>query len=238
MLPFLPFPLGGGVVARAPTLTLPDYLLAAATSCYAATWTVDVTVGAETETWTPNTTSARDAVDGLLAWLNDAARPWYPVGWDATLARDATTGGALLSIEADTSWTWEASGSNPLGIPTTAPTAAETMTATDPAEGTWCPAAGIAYRNPRPRGTSGDGGNGLSVMRQPPATLVLQPRVESVATALEAGRLADCMARLVNPRICYLHDRGTWYTLAAGRADRTAVGSTHYRVTLDCAQEV
>lgn len=223
-------------VPPAPTLTLPDLLWLGDTTGYTDAWSVDVTVGSDTETFSGSGTTALEAVQALLDWLADEARAWYPMQWDATLTKDAAAG-AVLSVTGSDAWTWEADGDNPLGIPTTAPSAATTLTAAEPAEGTWCPSA-LSLTGRQAAARTGDAGSGVAVMRGTPGTTHLAPRLEAVATPVETGRLSECLAVLANPRVCHVQDRGVWRTLALGRVSRQAAGTMHYRLSLDVAEEV
>lgn len=219
-----------------PTLTYPANLWMGDGTRYQSGYTVDVTIGGDTETWTATGANVLGATQDLLAWLHDDARPWWPVVWQAAIAANASSA-ADLSIAADVNWTWEASEANGLGIPTSAPSAALTLT-TGKCDATWCPAAGLALTRQQLRGLTGDAGNGICVMRGAPGTMLLQPQLETVATAIEAGQLAAALAQLSNPRTCYVQHDGNLVALSVGRMDRQRAGTMHYRIALDVSQEV
>lgn len=226
------------IVPTDPTYDWSGLGLAAETSGYDAAYSIDVTVGSNTDTWTPSASDARDAMRLFGLWLHSASRPWYPQVWQLAMVRDTTTGGAKLAVTCDAVWTWEASGSNPLGIPTTAPTQALTMTASA-AEGTWSPASGMMVRGRQGGPRDGDAANGLAVTPRIPGTMHQTPRIEAVATPLEVARLAGCLALATNPRRAQVYDSlGDRYTIALGAVDRTAAGRAYYRVRLSAAIEV
>jgi len=226
------------IVPTDPTYDWSGLGLAAETSGYDAAYSIDVTVGSNTDTWTPSASDARDAMRLFGLWLHSASRPWYPQVWQLAMVRDSTTGGAKLAVTCDAVWTWEASGSNPLGIPTTAPTQALTMTASA-AEGTWSPASGIMVRGRQGGPRDGDAANGLAVTPRIPGTMHQTPQIEAVATPLEVARLSGCLALATNPRRGQLYDStGARYVIAIGEVDRSAAGRAYYRVGLSAAIEV
>lgn len=213
--------------------------LAVQTSGYDAAYSIDVTVGSNTDTWTPDATDARDAMRLFGIWLHSASRAWYPQVWQLAMVRDGTTGGAKLAVTCDAVWTWEASGTNPLGIPTTAPTQALTMTATSAAEGTWSPASEIMVRGRYGGPRDGDAANGLAVTPRIPGTMHQSPQIEAVATPLEVARLSGCLALATNPRRGQLYDStGARYVIAIGEVDRSDAGRAYYRLRLSAAIEV
>tara|TARA_R110000868_G_scaffold116082_3_gene309463 strand:- start:7930 stop:9324 length:1395 start_codon:yes stop_codon:yes gene_type:complete len=227
------------IVPTDPTYDWTGLGLAVGTSGYDAAYSIDVTVGANTATWTPTASDARDAMRLFGLWLHNASRPWYPQIWQLAMVRDTTTGGAKLAVTCDAVWTWEASGSNPLGIPTTAPTQALTMTATSAAEGTWSPASEIMVRGRYGGPRDGDAANGLAVTPRIPGTMHQTPQIEAVATPLEVARLSGCLALATNPRRGQLYDStGARYVIAIGEVDRSAAGRAYYRLRLSAAIEV
>ena len=222
-----------------PTYDYDGAPLCVASKTYEATGTVEVTVGSDTDTWTIAGNDAKVTMYRFGLWLHNASRAWYPKEWELSLVRDATTAGAKLSITGDAAWTWESAGSNPLGLPTTAPSQAVTQTATSPADGTWSPAAGIDVRRRQIGPRDGDAANGAAVMPQAPGTAVLLPQIESVATPLETARLSGCLAGAATRRLAQVRDPlGTWYTIALGEVARTAAGKQYYRLRLSAAIEV
>lgn len=213
--------------------------LAVQTSGYDAAYSIDVTVGSNTDTWTPTASDARDAMRLFGIWLHSASRAWYPQVWQLAMVRDSTTGGAKLAVTCDAVWTWEASGTNPLGIPTTAPTQALTMAATSAAEGTWSPASKIMVRGRYGGPRDGDAADGLAVTPRIPGTMHQSPQIEAVATPLEVARLSGCLALATNPRRGQLYDStGARYVIAIGEVDRSDAGRAYYRLRLSAAIEV
>jgi hypothetical protein len=227
------------IVPVDPTYDYDGAPLCVASKSYETTGTVEVTVGSDTDTWTIAGNDAKVTMYRFGLWLHNPSRPWYPKTWQLSLVRDATTAGAKLSITGDAAWTWESAGSNPLGLPTTAPSQAVTQTATSPADGTWSPAAGIDVRQRQIGSRDGDAANGTAVMPQAPGTAVLLPQIESVATPLETARLSGCLAGAATRRLAQVRDPlGTWYTIALGEVARTAAGKQYYRLRLSAAIEV
>lgn len=207
------------------------------------TWTfsVDVTVGAATETFT-NAAADKDAyaaITAFVTWLNAAGRAWFGTrtfSW--TWARQSSSGGAILVLSATGGvFTITAGASARLGLPAAA--GVTTVIGTTAATGTWAPVSKLAMaRNLRLLGKGDACGDG-AVRPGVPGLAGSRPSLAAIGTAVDAGRVAAVLADASNPRRAtgYQTHTDTWLEVALGRHSRGAVSTTHYRFDFEVARE-
>lgn len=207
------------------------------------TWTfsVDMTVGVNTETFT-GAAADRDAYAAtvaFVAWANAAGRAWTGTrtfSW--TWVRQSSTGGAILVLSATGgTFTITAGAAARLGLP--ASVGATIVIGTTAATGTWAPVSTIAIsRNLRVLGKGDACGDG-AVRPGVPGLAGSRPSLAAIGTATDAARVAAVLADASNPRRATGYQRHTdsWLEVALGRASRGAVSTTHYRFDFEVARE-
>lgn len=205
-----------------------------------ASWafSVDVTVGGNTETYT-NSASDRDAVTAmtmLVAWANDAGRAWTGTrtfSWE--WARHAATGGALLILACSGTFSLSVGAALNLGLPAAAGVVGVVGTA--PALGTWAPISRLSIRGNLRVLAAGDGCGDGAVRPGVPGTAAKNPKAEAIGTAIDAARLAAILATASNPRRCLVYQlhKDTWLTRALGEITRSSSGPMYYAFELTLA---
>lgn len=208
-----------------------------------AVWTpfdIEIQVGADAATYSSTATvgNAYEMIVALVAWANNAARPWtgtITFAWSWT--RDTATGGAFIVLSADVAFDINITAGG-LYMPNGA--AQTTYTGTDPATGTWAPSIPIAVRgHVRLLGDGDMGGTERLIRPGVPSIAGIKPHIDALGTALDACRLAGVLAGATNPRRVWVYQlhRSTWRNYALGAVDRSPEGMTAYRFTLDVAGE-
>ncbi len=205
-----------------------------------ATWafSVDVTVGVNTETYT-NLAADRDAVTAvtaLVAWANDAGRAWSgsrTFSWD--WSRHSDSGGALLVLACSGTFSLSAGAATNLGLP--AAVGVVGVVGTAPALGTWAPVSRVSVRGNLRVLAAGDGCGDGAVRPGVPGTAAKNPQVSAIGTAIDAARLAAILATASNPRRCLVYQlhKATWLTRALGDISRSSAGPMHYAFELTLA---
>lgn len=191
---------------------------------------------AATFSWTDSVGSATGCMLALVAWANDAGRPWHGsvlFGW--SWSRDPATGGAIVVLSANHAFDINISAGE-LYVPTGA--AQTTYQGTAPAAGTWAPTVPIAVsRHARLLG-EGDAGGATMIRPGCQGLAGVAPKVEAIGTALDAARLAGVLAVATTPRraYCWQQHLAVWRQYALGPVSRSADG-TGYRFGLECAGE-
>src|SRR3990170_3668920 len=152
--------------------------------CLDATWTpydIELQVGGDAATYssTDTTANAYERIVALVAWANDAGRPWagtITFSWSWT--RDTATGGAFVVLSADVAFDINITAGG-LYLPNGA--AQTTYTGTDPAIGTWAPTIPIAIRgHVRLLGDGDAGGSERLIRPGTPGLAGQRPKVEAV----------------------------------------------------------
>lgn len=203
------------------------------------TWgfTVDVDVGGA-ETYTNADSDAISSMYSFWLWLNAPARGWFGVAsFSWSWARDATTGGAILTLTSTAPFGFDmTNGAHArLGLP--ADTGATAIVGDQPATGTWAPDSGISFKRYARILDRGDASGDGSTRPGVPGLAPYRPTCEAIGTAIDTARLAAVLATATNPRralVWQVHS-ATWIEVAIGRPNRQAVDTTHYRVTLETA---
>lgn len=198
---------------------------------------VDVKVGATTESWAPSAgdrTDVRTAMDALVAWANDAGRAWsgsLTFSWSWT---DDAAGGGLPYLVATAVFQLRCTGTNPLYWPTSYGTAALSVAATAAPAGTWAPERGqLAVSNWfRNLAVGGDAGGTGAARAGVPGRAAIQPTITAIANHLAVARLNGLLvadsARVV--QVWQVHE-ATWRTVLLGPPERAVAGRGFYRMT-------
>lgn len=195
-------------------------------------FSVDVTIGgAETYTNASTANSAYDAIVGLVAWANDAARGWFgfsTFSWDWT--RDGSDGGAKLILRASGLPFDLSNGAHTLlGLPADA--GQNEIGGDQSAVGTWSPASRFALRRHMRVLDPGDANGGGSVRPGVPGAAAFRPQLAAIGTVKEAARLAVVLGSASTPRRGWVYQvhTATWREYALGAPSRQAAGTMHYR---------
>lgn len=193
------------------------------------TWTfnLSVTVGASTEVYSNTATSSYASILAFVAWANSGARAWTgscTFGW--SWARDASTGGAILTLVANNFFTIDGGSTPTLGFPALA-FPDTSVIADTPAVGTWAPKAFGLSGYYRFMDEAGDASATGAIRPGTPAKAAYRPSVEAVGTAQDAARLTYILGRASNPRRAWAwrKDSNTWIYLAVGSVDRQLDGN-------------
>lgn len=201
------------------------------------TWTMDVTVGAATETYTNAATDADvvASIAALVSWANDAGRAWFGTRTFAwTWARQASTGAGLLTLAATGGLFSITAGSLPtLGFAAAAGISTITGSA---AAGSWAPLSHAISRDFRLL-DKGDAGGAGAIRPGVPGLAHREPKLTAIGSATDAARLAAVLALASTPRrlrVWQTHT-GSWVEVALGAVNRTAQGPTLYSFTFDVA---
>jgi hypothetical protein len=201
-------------------------------------WSVDVTVGAATETFTNLATDA-DAVaalQALVTWANAGGRAWtgtrvFSWAW----IRHAASGAALLTLSATGgAFSLTAGALTTLGF---AAVAGVTSTTGAAAAGTWAPALPVSLRRNVRLLDSGDAGGNGAVRPGVPGLACRLPKLDAMGTATDAARLSAVLAAASSPRraqVWQLHT-SSWIELAVGAVSRSAQGSKAYEFAIEVA---
>lgn len=200
-------------------------------------FSVDVTVvNLETYINPATANTAYDAIEGLVAWANDAARAWFgftTFSW--AWVRDGWDGGAKLILRASFfAFDISAGAHDRLGIP--ADVGANEVGGDQSATGTWAPAGLMAVRGHMRTLDAGDANGGGGVRPGVPGTAHYRPRVTTLGTVVDAARFASILASAANPRRVWVYQlhTTTWREYALGLPSRQAAGTMHYRFDLPC----
>lgn len=179
--------------------------------------TIDDGGGPDTFTVTTET-SAYDLMEALTAWATTTFTPTFSWSW----ARDATDGGATLTIAADGSFsmTVDATLQTALGF-SASYGSATSHAATSTARGTLDPASQLAVRqawaviyNDESAGAGGANAGGI------PGSALMPVVVEAILLPLETARAQHIAAVAANPRLGWVHQEhiggGTWRHITVG----------------------
>lgn len=196
-------------------------------------FSVSVTVGAGSAPYTNTAASAYGAIAGLVVWANAVSRPWHATntfGW--SWVRDAATGGAILTLQSNSSFTL-GSGATLLGLGAGTGTA---IVGNAPAAGTWAPKGILSItRYYRTLDGEGDASATGAVRHGLPSKALYRPEVEAVATPQDAARLTYVTGKASNPRRgwFYRKDADTWYYLTVGEITRAPVAGALYQISFE-----
>lgn len=201
------------------------------------TWTYSllVTVGASSATYAATASSAYASMLALVAWANNAARPWYgsrTFTW--AWSRDSGTGGALLTLSASGTFSVNAGAATVLGMPAAGPVTS--VTGTSPALGTWAPKGLIGVsRYYREFDDEGEASATGAIRPGSPSKAAFRPEVSAFGTAQDAARLTYVLGKASNPRRGWIDrlDTGAWVYLTLGEVSRTQSDGTLYGFTFD-----
>jgi len=201
-------------------------------------WSIDVTVGAATETFTNAATDADvvAALQALVDWANAAGRAWtgtrtFSWAW----ARHAASGAALLTLSAvGGAFSLNAGALATLGFGAVAGVTSTTGAA---AAGSWAPALPVSVRRNVRLLDAGDAGGNGAVRPGVPGLACRMPKLDALGTATDAARLSAVLAAASSPRraqVWQLHT-SSWVGLAVGAVSRSAQGSQNYRFAFEVA---
>jgi hypothetical protein len=211
-------------------------------------WTAGViiiSVGGGPETYTIANTSAFEVMQGLVGWANSGARAWYGTrtfSW--TWARNATDGGALLTLTATGGYslTPGATGTALLGFSNHF--GFSSVTADTSAAGTFSPlqargrlSVNLYYRS---LNDPGDAAGAGAIRPGVPGWAAYKPKVEAIGNAIDAARIGQVLRYAASPRYgtVWQQHRSSWLPLSIGPVSRTDVAKNLYRFSFDCGGEV
>ena len=199
-------------------------------------FSVLVTVGGDAETFsnTATDTSAYEAMEAWILWLNAAGRAWSgAITFAWTWARETTTGGAELTLSAGSNFSINAGAQTLLGFAAAGPVSSTTGAAA--AVGTWAPIGKIAMRCYIRQLDRGDATGDGAIRPGVPGTAHRRPALSATGTVVDAARFAAVLADAENPRkatVYQLH-KDAWRTVAVGPIRRAAASFKHYRFDLE-----
>ena len=178
-------------------------------------------------------------LDELVAWADSTL-----IGsWSWSWARDASTGGAIITLAVDTgTFTIEATNAdaqNGYGLAAGVHAAAASQVFDSPAAGTWAPASRVAVSANIRRLGRGDACGDGATRPGVPGNAANRPAVEAIGTPIDAGRITAQLAAASSPRrgrVYQLHT-GQWLELAIGSVQRSPAGAMHYRFSIEAAGE-
>lgn len=207
---------------------------------------LSITVGGFNDSYTnaSTATSAYDALQGLIAWGNLAARPWADsVVFSWTWVRNAATGGAYLTLSCSSAftlavssgaWTANTGIGTGAGVTFIAGSASALGTFAPPNDGQ------IAIGQWR-RLLDGKGnGSGVGAVRPGiPGLAHYRPDVSAVCRAQDLARLDAILSDASHPRRCWIYSRirAEWLKVALGEVSRGSAGYGLWRVRLSCVGE-
>lgn len=203
-------------------------------------FSVDVTVGAATETYTNTATasSAYDAMTAWLVWLNDAARAWAGTRvFDWTWARFADDAGGKITLSA-TGGVFSINGGANARLKLAAAAGVTTTTGTAGADGTWAPVSNVnVLRHYRFSDQRGDAAAGPALRGFSPGLAPFGPAVEAVGNGTDTARLGSVLAAASHPRRAWVWQRpfSTWREYALGPVAVQRAEPLLWRVSLTCA---
>lgn len=201
-------------------------------------WTFSVTVTvaalpAATYTNAATDNNARLSSIAFLAWLKNAARPWFgTVTWTLSTARSSTSG-MRYTIACGANFTLTGGAATCLGLAAGAYVGLATST-TD-AAGSWWPSVPISIRGYSRNVAMGDTSGTGAVRPGSPGSGLYVPTVEAIGDGADAARLSAILAKSATPRIVQMYQTNTasWLTLAMGDVQRSRNG-VDYRFSLAC----
>jgi len=204
---------------------------------YIRTWSVDVTVGADTDTYssTPSLTNAVDALDDLLAWLNSFARAWYGVvyfaaRWDSTSTAKAEPV-VYLTGAGTFDWTPDTAATAAMGWDTLAGVSETTSSGL---AGSWYPARGAYLR--RWLRSLGNGPAAATGALRPgqPGDAGQRGEIEALTDELAPYTLTQSLRAATLPRrgLIYNDLSGAWVDVALGPVAQERLQPRVYRVRI------
>ena len=219
-------------------------------------WTsasVDVTVGAATETYThAGHPSAYHLADDFTDWANAGGRAWHGAAlFTWTWSKADNTGAALsFSVSGVASATFAPDATWATLTSMTGTTAA-TWSATDGATGTACPFRGLTVsggqgsghwtvrRAYRFSGDSGDASATTATRPGVPGLFGLAPAVGAIGDTLDAARIQAVLTSLSNPRrlAVYNVERTRWHELAFAEFSVEPLAAKIFSMTVTAAGE-
>ena len=212
---------------------------------------VDVTVGAATETYThAGHGSAYDLLTDFVTWANAGGRAWSGVALFTWAWAKADNTGAAVSVSVSgvasatfaPNATWQA-------LTSMASATAATWSATDGATGTACPSRGLTVAGGQGSGHwtvrrayrfSGDGGDASATTATRPGVPGLfgvAPAVGAVGDTADAARMQTVLTSLANPRrlAVYNVERLRWHSLAFAGVEVTPTAPKLFSFTISAA---
>ena len=193
-------------------------------------WTIGVTfsvAGAPAAFNVASATSAIGVMIELLAWLNDAARPWvgaivfswraqrHSVNSGIRFIIDATANFSITGVSAD----WVAR----MGLDVGGPWSTQTGNS---ATGTVAPMRWVLRSaDPSPQGTGDQSGVG-GVFSARPSTCAIRPIVECAENPTDNARRESLLNYCTNPRAAYLSDQN--FNISVNMASQT--GWNRYQI--------
>ncbi len=204
---------------------------------YSRTWSVDVTVGADTDTYssTPSLTNAADALDDLQSWLNNVARAWFGVvnfaiRWDSTSIAKAEPV-VYLTGAGSFDWSPNAAAVTAMGWDTLAGVSETTSSGL---AGSWYPARGAYMR--RWLRSLGDGPAAATGALRPGQLGDAGQRgeIEAVTDELAPYTLTQALRSATLPRrgLVYSDLSGAWVDVALGPVVQERLQPQAYRVRI------
>ena len=181
------------------------------------------------------TMSIVEVMDELIAWATSTFIGTFSWTW----TRDATTGGAIITLAVDAGTvTLEATNADAqagYGLSAGVHGAAASHTFDVAAAGTWAPVSQMMVSGNLRTLDRGDACGDGAIRPGSPGIATNQPTAQAIGTALEAGRFAEQLADAASPRRAHLYQlhTDTWLELALGQVTRSPHGLMHYRFELD-----
>lgn len=178
------------------------------------TWSnaqVTIQVGVHVAVWGGATAapSAVDALQDLVAWANDPARPWWGLAlFSWSWQRHAATGGALAVVNNSGGvWSWTPNGTALALLGVAAAAGVLEVVGTTPAAGTWAPGPtgqlalklGVLWLR-----SSGQASAEGAVRAGVPGLAPWVARCRPVTGAQDAARLTAILAEAAHPRRAWL----------------------------------
>ena len=173
---------------------------------------------------------------GLVAWANDAARPWS-TNFSWTWGKHTDSGAKLLIICSGTfDLTTDLTAYRRLGI--AAHSGVSTATGINSMQGTWAPgrwgrlqvARLFQYSN-----EVGDANSAGAIRPSVPGLAGSTPTVTAHGSPIDSARLAEQMALTSNPRKATVYQLHTdkWVSIAMGAVRRESLDFVNYRFNIE-----
>ncbi len=202
---------------------------------YSRTWSVDVTVGADTETYSsnPSLTNAADAIDDLVSWLNNFARAWYGVvnfaaRWDSTSIAKAEP--VIYLTGANTfDWAPDAAAVAAMGWDALG---GQTETTSSGLAGSWYPERGVYLRRWL-RALAGGTGAAVGALRPgQPGDAGQRGELEALTDEQAPYTLTQALRSATLPRrgLIYSDLAAAWVDVALGQVSQERLEPQVYRV--------
>jgi hypothetical protein len=205
-------------------------------------FSIDITANAATATYTSagTETNAVEAMDALVLWANNAARPWFGFNAFAWSARSGDTGRAEMVLASGDFFDFvpDATALATLGI--AAQNVVLTTAASTGASGGWYPGAGVYLRRWLGKLGNGDAAGIGSLRPGVPGSAGLSSRVQAIAGYAEVESLQVALRAATQPRTGQIYGElsASWVEVALGGKAQTRLGTQHYQIEIAALGEV